>query len=111
MANGIYIFNDAEDFIKVIEDIEQQYNENKPTNLVKLSKPLFNKSALEKEVKFLNECRLNVFSCFLSKKVIKVNITYNKCDYLVTYYFKGCTSNSKSIYKQFKYYLRKREWE
>lgn len=110
MANGVYLFEDAEDFLKAIEDIQQKYNENTSTMIVELNKQLFSTSELRKEINFLDKCRLNSFMGFLTKKIIKVNITYDDCDYSVTYYFKGSTSSNGTIYKRLHRYLRKREW-
>ena len=110
MANGVYLFEDAEDFLKAIEDIQQQYDENKQRRIIELNKQLFSTSELRKEINFLNNCRLNSFMGCLTKKIIKVNITYDDCDYSVTYYFKGSTSSNGTIYKRLHRYLRKREW-
>ena len=110
MANGIYVFNNADDFLKAIKNIEQEYQENTSTRIVELNKQLFSTSELRKEINFLNNCRLNSFIGFLTKKIIKVNITYEDCDYSVTYYFKGSTSSNGTIYKRLHRYLRKREW-
>ena len=99
MTNGIYVFKDADDFLKTIEDIQQQYNENKQRRIIELNKQLFSTSELRKEINFLDKCRLNSFMGFLTKKIIKVNITYDDCDYSVTYYFKGSTSSNRTIYK------------
>lgn len=111
MQQGMYIFEDAEDFIQFIDDLTHHYEENKPNNLVELTKPLFSKSEMEKEVKFLNKCRLNTFTEYPSNKIIKVNVTHSNCNYLVTYYFKGSINSNLTIYKQFYHYLRKREWK
>ena len=111
MANGVYLFEDAEDFLKAIENIQQQYEENTSTRIVELNKQLFSTSELRKEINFLDKCRLNSFIGFLTRKIIKVNITYNGCNYSVTYYFKGSTNGDKTIYKQLHHYLRKREWK
>ena len=86
MANGVYLFEDAEDFLKAIENIQQQYEENTSTRIVELNKQLFSPSELRKEINFLDKCRLNSFIGFLTRKIIKVNITYNGCNYSVTYY-------------------------
>ena len=111
MGNGVYVFEDAEDFLKAIENLQQQYKENASTRIVELNKQLFNVSELRKEINFLDKCRLNSFMGFLTSKIIKVNITHNNCDYLVTYYFKGSTTGNRTIYKQLHHYLRKREWK
>ena len=111
MANGIYVFNNADDFLKAIKNIEQEYQENTSTRIVELNKQLFSTSELRKEINFLNNCRLNSFMGFLTRKIIKVNITWDNCNYLITYQFKGSTNSNGTIYKQLHQYLRKREWK
>ena len=111
MANGIYVFNNADDFLKAIKNIEQEYQEKTSTRIVELNKQLFSTSELRKEIDFLNNCRLNSFMGFLTRKIIKVNITVDNCNYLITYRFKGSKNGDKTIYKQLHHYLKKREWQ
>ena len=111
MANGIYVFNNADDFLKAIKNIEQEYQEKTSTGIVELNKQLLSTSELRKEINFLDKCRLNSFMGFLTSKIIKVNITWDNCNYLITYQFKGSTSGDRTIYKQLHKYLRKREWQ
>jgi len=111
MEQGVYIFEDAEDFLKFFRWVEQESDSNKPNDVLRICKPLFDKATMEKEIKFLNKCWLRTFYGFSSKKIIEVSISHNNYNYLIIYYFKGCINSNTSIYKQFYYYLRKRERE
>ena len=108
MAGGLYIFKNANEFAKVIDDLQKQYNSSNGKRF-ELYKELSSMKSIRNEINFLNRCKINAYSGFRSKKQIKVNLTDNyNCIYLITYDF-----NKKSthhLYEEFKRYLKGREW-
>ena len=106
MKQGIYIFNNETDFLKVLKEIANHYTEKQ--DLHHLYKFLTSATAVKQEIDYLNTCKLNSYQGFKTDAVIKINITdkYN-CNYLISYLFNH--SNSNGAYYLFYKYLRKRE--
>ena len=101
--NGVYIFDDKNDFIRVIEDLNKCYNLN--NYKLDLTKELYHIQAVRNEIDFLNKCKIKSFSGFKTNKIIKVNLTTSdNSNYLITYMFRNL-----HYYDDFRRYLRKRE--
>lgn len=101
MENGMYIFENADDFLIFMEDLQKQYNERNFR-----FKKLYTLNDIQNEIIFLDKCRIDGFTG--KSKTIKVYLTYHNCNYLITYAFNK--SESCEVYNKFRDYLQKREW-
>lgn len=108
MQEGVYIFEDSEDFIKVIEDLKDFVGVS--GEWIRLSKWLMTLENVQKEINFLNKCEILTFSGFSKQKIIKVSLRHDNKRYVVTYLFK-CSRGDRCAYSILHHYLRKREWE
>ena len=107
MEKGIYIFDNVTAFIDAIATLENQYQINQ-SQTVFLAKHLNSMVEVRKEIKFLNNCRLNTFQGFRTAKLIKVNITASDgVNYSITYSFNSSCNNG--VFRELHRYFRKRE--
>ena len=105
MQNGVYIFDNENDFIQAMNELQKHYATN--NNLTKLTIEISNIHSLRDEIAILNKCFINAFNGFRRDKQIKVNLSDNyNYRYLITYDF----SRTKSfhLYNEFRHYLDKR---
>ena len=104
MEQGVYIFENSDDFLKVMEDLGKEYKQN---NLISLTKEMLSMEDIRKEINFLNECEMNAFVGYHTSSIIKINITFNESNYAITYLFKG----KSFLYHKMHLYLREKEWK
>ena len=72
MSNGIYIFEDKEDFLKAIDELNSFYNSER-TSFTYLHKHLNHVFEARNEVEFLKKCHVLTYSCFRKDSIIKVS--------------------------------------
>ena len=103
MEQGVYIFKNSDDFLKAMEDIGRQYKTSTP---VSLTKEMLSMEDVRKEIIFLKKCELNAFVGYLTSTLIKINVTFQKGNYAITYQFKG----KIVLYNELHHYLKQKEW-
>lgn len=105
MKEGIYLFPSKNDFLKVIDKMIA-FENDKTSDFLYLHKHLTSSVEVDKEILFINTCKVNCFNGFKSKALIKVCLTSCEGDRLnITYSFK--TANSTPYEKFFRYFMKR----
>ena len=103
MAGKVLIFDNPNDFLEVMEELNKGYNKPKP-GIIYLTKHLDSSQAVRKEITFLKRCKINSFSSFYTSKVVIINLTdYTNCIINVRYSFKG----TGYLFIKFRRYFKK----
>ena len=109
MEQGVYIFDNENDFIDFFNEFEKYYKNKddmmEADGILEIGKPLYSMEQIRKEIAILNRCSIVNFTTYFGSRIIKVNVEQNGSKYLVTYVFQG----SLYLYNNFRDYLKKRE--
>ena len=105
MTNGLYIFEDKEDFLKAIDELSELYNTQR-NDFQYLHKHFNTIQDVKHEISFLNKCQIIAYSSFRRDSLIKVSLKdcfSNKFN--ITYSFNN--SHKGTAFDELYSYLKK----